>query len=144
MNSKPGGRGRLQFAYALNLKHPIWPATRISAALPLSAIREWSVGQGRQTPNGRKLPGVHKQTSWGHWVQVRGRKDFFDEIVKLVSVLENHQDFLGEFLESGGTVTIDIQLPGDINIGDTISSHDLVRLPHLGINLSIEVFPSFA
>jgi hypothetical protein len=61
----------------------------------------------------------------------------------MVDLLEGASDFVGEMIESGGSISVIINLAGDTNIGDAIPWRCLERLAALKVDLGIEVFPKF-
>jgi hypothetical protein len=115
----------------------------ITKKLKFKPFREWVVGEPRLTPAGTKLPGVHKETSWGGELVSSNQRSFFAGVMNLVEQLERHKPFLKRIRSTGGTVAIFVHLPGDVNTGDSISWSDLKKLAALEIDLDVEVFPNF-
>ena len=48
---------------------------------------------------------------------------------------------MARLLDEGGRVHLRVSLPGDANIGDSLSVELMRRLVALGVELDIEVFP---
>jgi hypothetical protein len=53
------------------------------------------------------------------------------------------QEFPDELEKTGGSISLVVDLPGDVNIGDVLSWSHMARLSAMRIRLSIEVFPEF-
>ena len=137
-------KASLRYAVRLLIKHPGIDPQFISKELGLTPIACWSAGAARATPTGRPLPGVHKESMWNYSNKIEGDRRFFEHFAKMISDLEPQARFLAEIVEGGGTVTLIIHLPGDINIGNVLSWRYLERLSRLHVDLGIEVFPQFA
>lgn len=133
----------LRYSLVLTIKHPtIEPAT-ISEALGLSPTRSWTAGEPRTTPAGTVLPGVNPASFWSLSEARTGHREFFAAALDMVQNLERSVDFLSHLTDSGGIISIVVQLPGKVNIGDQIAPGELMRIARLGIFLGVEVFPDF-
>lgn len=73
----------------------------------------------------------------------RTKPFFFSDAVKLIDRLEPHKALLVEIEQSGGSVCLIVDLPGDTNIGDVFPWREMARLVAMRIDLGIEVFPEF-
>jgi hypothetical protein len=58
-----------------------------------------------------------------------------------VEELEAQAALVARLLDEGGRVHLRVSLPGDANIGDSLSVELMRRLVALGVELDIEVFP---
>ena len=133
----------LRYVIRLMIKHPNIDPARITETLGLVPTVSGIVGSRQMTPAGKALLSVHPVSAWSHWFQVDKRRLFFTDVVKIVDRLEPHKDFLLKITEEGGTIDLIVHLPGDVNIGDSLSWRQLARLSALRIDLGIEVFPDF-
>jgi len=98
-------------------------------------------GSERIAPNGERLPGVYRDSRWGWSRRVEGKREFFDEVAKLVNELTPHREVLSKIADDGGCTEIIVHLPGDINIGWSLRWINLKQLGELKIDLGVEVFP---
>jgi hypothetical protein len=133
----------LRFKIRLLIRHPTIDPDRITNTLQLTPHLSAMVGTVRKTPVGTILPGLHRDSVWSHSFRVERNRFFFSDAVRLINKLEPHQAFLVQLDESGGSTTLILDLPGDSNIGDVFSWHEMARLSALRIALGIEVFPEF-
>ena len=76
-------------------------------------------------------------------MRVERNRAFFSDAAKMIDKLEPHKAFLVQIVESGGIISLVVDLPGDTNIGDVLPWPEVARLGNLRIELSIEVFPEF-
>jgi len=123
--------------------HPSVDARAITEALSLKPQLSLSVGQDRQTPGGRHLPGKNKSTIWSHAYNLNSKGPFFKKTAPFLARLERNSEYLKALSLSGGKVHLIFELDGRQNQGDTISSGDMERLARLDIDVGIEVFPNF-
>src|SRR6202035_3144157 len=100
------------------IKHPKIDPAGITELLRLKPNSAGMVGSRRMTPDGKPLPGLHKESGWSHWFRVERNRRFFQDVVKVIDKLEPHRDFLHEIVRGGGSIDLIVQLPGDVNIGD--------------------------
>lgn len=81
-------------------------------------------------------------TYWDFVYQVDGQRHFSDEVRKVLNWLQREKSaFLRDLQQSGGTVCLDVNILGSVNIGDELHPRDLLQMAELGITLGIEVFP---
>jgi len=131
------------YSIRLLIKHQTIDPALITARLGLVPRATHTVGHPRRTPIGTPLPGVYKESAWGYSFDVKGTKYFAKDVMALVSRLESHAAFLHELTDTGGSITIIVNLPGHVNIGSTINWPDLHRIAALHIDFGVEVFPNF-
>jgi hypothetical protein len=127
----------------LLVRHPNIDPERITNTLRLAPHLSAIAGSARRNPKGAILPGVHRHSVWSHSFRLEGNRRFFSDVVNLINKLEPHKTFLVELANSGGSICLIVDLPGDTNIGDVLSWREMARLSALQIDLGIEVFPEF-
>lgn len=132
-----------RFEIRLLIKHPRIHPDLITKKLGLMPHMAHLAGTPRKTPIGTPLPSVYRESAWGYSFRVDGKRHFFEDVVKLIEAVEPHAGFLSEIADTGGSVSLIVSLPGEINIGDTLPIQELARLSMLKIDLGIEVFPKF-
>lgn len=133
----------LRYSVRLMIKHPNIDPAKITEALGLNPNVSGIVGSRRMTPAGKPLPSVYRESVWSHWYDTKQNRRFFSDVTKLIDRLEPHKAFLIEIGKSGGSIGLIVELPGDVNIGDSIPWREMARLCALRIDLGIEVFPDF-
>jgi hypothetical protein len=52
--------------------------------------------------------------------------------------------FVSHLLATGGELQVIVQLPGNINVGDTLKFETMSLAVKLGVAIGIEVFPNLA
>src|SRR5689334_9034890 len=130
----------LRYHVGLLIKHPNIDPARLTERLRLQPDSFQIAGAPRMTPKGNPLPGMHRESGWSHWFGVERNRFFFEDVAKLIDILEPHKDFLHQIVNEGGRIEVIVYLPGDINIGSSLQWRDMARLAALRINLGIEVF----
>jgi len=133
----------LRYEVRLLIRHPNIDPDRITETLGSTPHLSAMAGGVRKAPNGVILAGHHKFSVWSYCFDVEGNRLFFSDIGKMIDRLEPHKAFLAEIVDGGGSIELAVNLPGDINIGDSLSWRDLARLSALQIDLGIEVFPDY-
>jgi hypothetical protein len=133
----------LRFKVRLLIRHPKIDPDRITNALRLAPHLSAMVGSARKGPKGTVLPGLHKDSVWSHSFRVERNRRFFSDVAQLIDKLEPRKELLVEIANSGGSICLILDLPGDTNIGDVFSWREMARLSALRIDLGIEVFPEF-
>jgi hypothetical protein len=134
---------QLRFVIRLLIKHPSIDPTSISEQLGLIPHLTQLAGTERVTPGGTKLLGLHRESVWGWSKRVHAKRQFFDEVVAIIDLLEAHRSFLCSIAETGGRIELITDLPGDINIGSSITWKQMERLCKMKIDLGVEVYPLF-
>jgi hypothetical protein len=133
----------IRYQIRLLIRHPSIGPDRITNTLRLIPHLSAIAGSVRKNPKGTVLRGLHKDSVWSHSFRVEGNRPFFSDVVELINKLEPHKAFLVEIQNSGGSTSMVLDLPGDVNIGDVLPWREMARLCALRIDLSIEVFPEF-
>ena len=130
-----------RFEVRLLIKHPRIHPDLITKRLGLMPHMTHLAGTPRKNPIGTPLPGVYRESAWSYSFRVDGKRHFFEDVAKLIDKVEPHARFLSEIADTGGTISLIVSLPAEINIGDTLPIQELARLSALKIDLGIEVFP---
>jgi len=133
----------LRYTVRLMIKHPNIDPAKITQTLGLKPNVSGIAGSRRVTPAGKVLPSVHEVNLWSHSFRVERNRLFFMDVTKVIERLEPHKDFLLKIIDGGGTIDLIVNLPGDVNIGSTLSWREMARLCALRIDLGVEVFPDF-
>jgi hypothetical protein len=120
------------YVYELRLliKHPSWGVEQISAALGVRPDHSWSAAESGRT-----------ETMWCTVSRTEGNRLFFQEVREVIDWLLERRDWVSGLRASAGTVQVIVQLPGAVNIGDSIDAETMLRASELGISIGIEVFP---
>ncbi|RZI61990.1 MAG: hypothetical protein EOP37_05500 [Rubrivivax sp.] len=128
------GDGELAYYYSVRLliRHPTLLVREVSEALGMEPHHYWNAGERDFTQSM-----MWSLTSW-----TEGKRLFFDEIYDVLLWLQEKQDFVSHMRASGGDLQIIVQLPGAINIGDTLSLDALPLAAKLGVSIGVEVFPN--
>ena len=133
----------LRYTLVLSIEHPTMDPAIISSKLGLEPRRSWAAGDQRTTPRGLRLARTNKTSLWRNWIEIEGRRHFSKDVSEVLLHLQEKADFIRELTDSGGSIMLYLQLPGDVNIGDELKWADLRQLAMLKIDLGIEVFPKF-
>lgn len=121
--------------------HPTITPEEISDEFNLNPDVSMCVGQPRRTPKGNPLSGVWPDTRWSVQEVRNGDRYFFTRLDRLLDQFSRHRDFLRRVAETGGETNFIIELPGEANIGDTLTERTVARLADLKGLLGVEVFP---
>jgi hypothetical protein len=136
----------VEYSYCVifRIRHPSIDPREITMKLGMKPHRFWKAGERRTTPGSRALKGNFPDSLWSHHDEYEGRsRNFFERVDRLAIRLEPHNAFLHDISASGGQCEIYIQLPGSMNIGDSVHPKTLRLLADLNILLSAEVFPNW-
>ena len=87
------------------------------------------------------MSGVWPDTRWSVSEVVNGDRLFFLRLDKLLDRFGQHRDFLRRIAETGGRTNFIIELPGEVNIGSTLTEQSVAKLADLKGSLGVEVFP---
>jgi hypothetical protein len=131
----------LRYEVRLLIRHPNIDPDRITETLGLTPHLSAKAGSVRKAPNGVVLPGLHKFSVWSHSFRVEEHRHFFTDVEKMIDRLEPHKALLTEIADSGGSIELIVDMPGDVNLGSTLGWRYMARLSDLHIDLGIEVFP---
>ena len=130
-----------RYRVLLSIKHPTLSPEMISTTLGIVPSHSWRSEDKRSTPKGTELGGSYEYTLWTAAKSFSGNRNFFRRIIEFIEIIENNREFIESVRETGGRISLIVQIAGDVNIGDEIGCKDLERLVRLGISFGIEVFP---
>jgi hypothetical protein len=120
--------------------HPSIAPEEVSDNLGMEPKLSWKVGDPCTAPSGALFKGTRERSYWYASGAFTG-KTFGKEINDLLHVLAPARKFLRRITAEGGRSEIYVQLPGGMNIGDTLDSETLAIMVDSKISLAIEVFP---
>ncbi len=132
----------LQYSIRVLIIHPTLTSDEISRELNLQPRSIKSVGQPRLGRTGQSLGGVWPDTRWSVSEVRNGDRSFFKRLDKLLDRFSEHRAFLRRIAETGGRTNFIIDLPGQANIGDTLTERTVAKLADLKGSLGVEVFPN--
>lgn len=122
----------------LRLRHPSQGVGQLGASLGLSTSQAWSVGDriGMTTR-------VRTENFWSH-ERLIGERRFGSQLIELVDLCFRHKREVETLTMTGGRVQFYIQLNGQLNSGESLSSVTLGRIAELNGELDVEVFPAWS
>lgn len=133
------GKGDIErevaYYYGLRLLigHPTMLVDEVTTALDMEPDYSWNAGERKFTKN----------MMWNHTSWTEGARLFFGEVHEVLVWLHEKQEFVSRLLASGGELQVIVQLPGTINIGDSLKLETMSLAVKLGISIGVEVFPVF-
>ena len=133
--------GDNRYGIILDIRHPLMHPSKLTAKLNLEPKACWIAGERRKAPDGTLIGGKYEFNRWYHSYQVIGERHFSRGITEILDVVENSKAYLRHIVRTGGTVRLDLYLPGRKNIGDILCWPLLKRFVDCRIDLGIEVFP---
>jgi hypothetical protein len=131
----------LYVSISIRFWHPTRDLSFLSSLLGLDCFRSWVAGAPRQTPRGTPLSGLYRESYWTSRTEFEIEENFSGQFLLATDILVKAKDAVRDIKESGGRIELYLNLPGSVNIGDTIDSTVLCKLGKMGVDLSIEVFP---
>ena len=131
----------LLYCIRVLITHPTLTPEELSGEFSLKPRMSKCVGQPRRTPKGTPMPGVWPDTRWSVQEVRNGDRYFFTRLDKLLDRFSQHRDFLRRIAETGGRTNFIIELPGEANIGNTLTEQSIAKLADLKGSLGVEVFP---
>lgn len=120
------------FEIRLMLTHPKYSVLYVSEVLEMEADVFWEVNEKKFTPC----------MMWGYTSLTTGDRFFFKEIHDVLLWLETKNDFVSDFINTGGAINVIANLPGKMNIGDDLSFQAMELAAKLRIKIGVEVFPN--
>lgn len=135
-----------RYAVSLRIWHPTILPDDITEKVGLQLRRKWKVGESRATPQGDTLKGINKQTYWtaslhkGKNLSSR-RCALEDFLIAQVSKLKKSERYFRHIRKTGGHIEFFVGLFCNKNMGAEITSSLLTSMGHLGIDLSLDIYP---
>ncbi|MDR2549861.1 MAG: hypothetical protein LBD10_06670 [Desulfobulbus sp.] len=127
---------------SIRLRHPSCDLSNFSSLLSMRCFRVWVAGSQRETPAGKKLLDVYKESYWcSESIRFSEKKGFSLDLKNIINRLKNIENEIKFIKSTGGDVEIYVNFLGSVDNGDTIDSSTLKTIGELGVNLSLEVFP---
>ena len=125
------------------MKHPKLDLSYLTARLSLTPDICRLAGAVRTSPTGKPMPGLNKYSVWSYTREFKNERAFFRSICKFIDELRPRKSVFLKVASNGGSSELIVELPGDINLGDSISWKSLKQLSAFHISLGVEVFPKF-
>lgn len=133
--------GGTSYNVILLVRHPDVDPGELSREFGLTPHVAFRKGSVRILENGKKLPGVSRDSRWNHVYRFSKDRRVGDALAHVMTFLEGHKGFIKKLCLQGASFELYVQLPGATNIGDSISWELLRRMSQLRVSLGIEVFP---
>ena len=130
-----------RYAVSLRIRHPTWPAVKVSEILGLVPDRTWDVGAPRQTARGMPLEGTNADSYWTHSFGTFEDANLEGYLDSTLDDLSTKAGAFGLIAETGGTAELFVGLfLEQWNTGYSISAGMHQRLASLGLALSIDIY----
>lgn len=126
------------FQLLVRIQHPTISFTEVNHALDREPTHGWSVGE--PGPVGASFR-IRRYTYWLTSRAVLGSRFFSRELENDLTWLQSKRVFVRRLIDTGGSVSLEVCLPGQTNIGDVFTPALLGKLAELGVGLGIEVLP---
>jgi hypothetical protein len=131
-----------RFRVRVLIRHDSIPAQSITAALGVEPDGCESVGEPTGFINSKGIENIAIWTAWSVSRDFEGLRQFFPPgLAVLNSVVGANDAYVRGLTETGGSVTLIFDLPGDVNLGSEMDPAGLARLADLKVDLGIEIFP---
>jgi hypothetical protein len=135
-----------QYKISLRFKHPRVDPKKITEAIGIKPKITSRAGEPRKTPIGAPLPGLNSKTYWsanisGSKPRQSKRKDLCESLDEITSQLRTAKDFLQNFVDSGGEISLFIGLFCPENSGIVIPWELSARFASLRIRLDFDYYP---
>lgn len=132
---------------SLRIWHPSIEPALISKATGLEPCRSWRVGEQRATPKGKPQEGTYPESYWysdlsGENPENADNLCLEDSLWNHLEQLEGASEFLRSVRETGGRCEIFVGLYGRWNYAFEFSPPLLSRVSHLGLALSLDIYPN--
>ncbi len=133
------------YSIQLLIMHPSIDPGVITNVLKLSPFRAWQKGQDRFTPEGSRPPGKWHDSRWWHIWKFQNMSDrsFFRSMENIIDTLYPHRDFFRKLGAEECRMSLNVNLPGSLNQGSSISFSYLNKLADMHLSLGLEVFPEW-
>jgi hypothetical protein len=135
------GALRKTYRIILRIRHPELDPAVITASLGWKPDRSWKAGDQAITPKGTKLPSLRSDGLWSRTFSYEGEQCIADNLDKILDRLLTHKPIFQKLNRLGAQSALYLQLPGEINIGDSIPWGVLKKFADLRISFELETFP---
>jgi len=130
-----------RFKISLRLVHPSADLLSCSGEFGLEPSRHWRVGDARTTPRGKPLEGHQRESYWTAPLDVFPAKDLEEALAKTALWLGEHQPFMTEHANSGGTAELFIGFfLESFNSGFLLDPALLAKYSALGVALDFDMY----
>jgi len=130
----------VKISVRLLLRHPQWPPADITTALGLQPAVAACVGDDVVTPAGIHTGHRHRHTQWTYCYEDEAlNSDRYNEgLLRLAYQLSQSEDYLREFVASGGYCDLILRVP-TLPRSYGLKSDFLAKVASLGFDLGIEL-----
>lgn len=130
-----------RYAVSLRIRHPTWPAAKVSEILGLAPDRTWDVGAPRRTAKGASLEGTNEDSYWTHSFGTFEDANLEAYLDLALDDLSRKADAFARIAETGGQAEFFVGLfLEQWNAGYSISPGMHQRLASLRLALSIDIY----
>lgn len=120
------------YCIRLYVAHPTMSVNEVTAVLGMDPDVAWNADE-------KTIAGGGMYWNLSSWTE--GKRQFFNEVHQVLDWLEERQEFVSRIISTGGELNLVAQLPGSINIGDSLKMETMSLAVKLGVTLGVEVFP---
>ena len=136
-----------KYAVSLRVRHPKINPENIAKTLGIPPTTSWMVGKPRVDVKGNTSSGINQETYWAADLTKGKSADSRDitleeYLAKQISRLKKSEKFLKRLRDTGGRIEFFVGLYCDKNTGTDFPSTLLAEMGKLGVDLSLDVFPS--
>ena len=134
------------YVISLRISHPDIDPEEITRILSLTPARTHKTGDPRQTPKGKPLEGIYKETYWYTQLVPEGERSSGDEpledfLFETVEELQQFSNFFSRVRAEEGHIDLFIGIFGNRNYGFELPPKMLMAIGELGIALSFDIYP---
>ena len=134
-------RSHYHFRISLRVWHPSMAPEKITEAVGIEPKRSWKAGEARQTPKGKPLTGVNRDTYWtGEIAAARWPLSINEATHTALKSLVRYRSFLHHVRAEGGTVQLFIGWFFENQSGDVLTHQCLALAGDLQIDLSFDIY----
>ncbi|MBD8528161.1 DUF4279 domain-containing protein [Pseudomarimonas arenosa] len=129
----------ISFSISLRIWHPTDSASSVVNAIGREPRFAHSVGDDRQTRDGRPLSGKYRETYCSFVLREKVIGHFDDVIGELIEESSHLQDAFARVRAAGGRCELFVGLFVEGSFGFIVSASDQLRLGALGLDLAVDV-----
>lgn len=136
-----------KYAVSLRVRHPKINPDTITRTVGIHPFANWMVGKPRIDVKGNRSSGINQETYWAADLtkekSMDSREIFLEEyLAKQVGRLKKAEKSFKRLRDTGGRIEIFVGLFCEKNTGTDLPSTVLADMGRLGIDLSLDIFPS--